>query len=49
LYVGRIAHEKKVDFLLDSYLRVRDRLDERVALVFVGDGPATAVLRERAP
>ncbi len=49
LYVGRIAHEKKVDFLLDAYLRVRDRLDKRVALVFVGDGPATAALRERAP
>lgn len=49
LYVGRIAHEKKVDFLMDAYLRVRDRLDERVALVFVGDGPATAALRARAP
>jgi len=49
LYVGRIAHEKKVDFVLDAYLRVRDRLEERVALVFVGDGPATAALRARAP
>lgn len=48
LYVGRIAHEKKVDVLLDVFLRVRDRLDERVALVFVGDGPATARLRKRA-
>ncbi len=49
LYAGRIAHEKRVDVLLDVYLRVRDRLDERVALVFVGDGPAAAGLRKRAP
>jgi phosphatidylinositol alpha 1,6-mannosyltransferase len=49
LYVGRIAHEKKVDVVLDAYLRVREQHDERVALVFVGDGPAAAGLRKRAP
>lgn len=49
LYVGRIAHEKKVDFLLEAYMRVRARSRERTALVFVGDGPATAGLRRKAP
>ncbi|MGD2047528.1 MAG: glycosyltransferase family 1 protein [Gemmatimonadota bacterium] len=47
VYVGRLAAEKRVDFLLDAFLRVRDALDDRIALVFVGDGPAGERLRAR--
>jgi glycosyltransferase involved in cell wall biosynthesis len=47
VYVGRLAAEKRVDFLLDAFVRVREALGEGVALVFVGDGPAGEKLRAR--
>jgi len=40
-YVGRIAHEKNVALLLESFRRAAQR-DSRLALVLVGDGPARA-------
>ncbi|MEX2465995.1 MAG: glycosyltransferase family 1 protein [Gemmatimonadota bacterium] len=49
LYVGRIASEKRVDFLLDVFPRIRSQVGDGVALVFVGDGPASDPLRKRAP
>ncbi len=49
LYVGRLAVEKRVDLLLDAYPRVREMAGHGTALVFVGDGPASAGLRARAP
>lgn len=47
VYVGRLAVEKRVDFLLDAFVRVRESLGGRIALVFVGDGPAGNRLRAR--
>jgi phosphatidylinositol alpha 1,6-mannosyltransferase len=50
MYVGRIAPEKKIDLLLDAFAPIRTRAAEagrRVALVFVGDGPALAGLQRR--
>lgn len=47
LYVGRVAAEKKVDLLLDAFPRIRERASKRVALVYVGDGPALEGLRRR--
>jgi len=47
LYVGRIVAEKKVDLLLEAFLRVADRMPD-VTLTIVGDGPERAELMERA-
>jgi len=49
LYVGRLAAEKRVAFLLDAFELVRERTGPDVALVFVGDGPVADKLRRRAP
>lgn len=49
IYVGRLAAEKRVDFLLDAFVRMRESIDPGTALVFVGDGPAGEGLRARAP
>jgi glycosyltransferase involved in cell wall biosynthesis len=49
VYVGRLAAEKRVDFLLDAFVRVREVTGPGTDLVFVGDGPAGEKLRARAP
>lgn len=49
IYVGRIAPEKRIDLLLEAFPEIRRRAGRRVALVFVGGGPALDGLRERAP
>lgn len=41
LFIGRIAKEKNVTFLLDSY-RTLIRKDKKIKLVIVGDGPDLA-------
>jgi len=46
-YVGRIAPEKRVDLLIEAFPEIRERASRRVALVFVGGGPALDGLRER--
>lgn len=47
LYVGRVAHEKNIDFLLDVLLEVRRRLPQ-VLLLIAGEGPARRHLEHRA-
>jgi glycosyltransferase involved in cell wall biosynthesis len=47
LYAGRIAYEKNLLFLLESFARIRDRLDQAV-MVFAGDGPQRLELEEEA-
>jgi glycosyltransferase involved in cell wall biosynthesis len=39
LYVGRVAPEKDIDILLDSYQTLPQDVTDRVHLVIVGDGP----------
>jgi len=39
LYVGRVAHEKNIDFLLRMFVRVRARCPEAL-FVIAGEGPA---------
>ncbi|MFI4914523.1 MAG: glycosyltransferase [Steroidobacterales bacterium] len=47
LYVGRVAHEKNIEFLLQSFVEVlRARPDALLAIA--GEGPAREGLRERA-
>jgi glycosyltransferase involved in cell wall biosynthesis len=43
LYVGRVAHEKNIGFLLESFLEVR-RSRPDALLVIAGEGPARAAL-----
>lgn len=43
LYVGRVAHEKNIEFLIHSYLEVR-RARPDALLVIAGEGPARATL-----
>lgn len=47
LFVGRVAHEKNIGFLLDMVDRLR-QLDDRVLLLITGEGPALAGLRAAA-
>jgi len=47
LYVGRIAHEKNIEFLMRSYLRVRRTVPESM-LVIAGEGPAQRALQQLA-
>lgn len=48
LYVGRLAAEKNLELLLRTYAAMR-RLDSRLRLVLVGDGPLLAGLQQRCP
>ncbi len=45
LYVGRVAHEKNIDFLVHCFQQVHAALPEALLLI-VGEGPAQAHLRE---
>lgn len=47
LFVGRVAHEKNIGFLLEVTAHLRQRLPEFL-LVIAGEGPALADLRSRA-
>jgi glycosyltransferase involved in cell wall biosynthesis len=43
-YIGRVAHEKNIGFLIRMFLRVRAALPEAL-LVIAGEGPARSALR----
>lgn len=45
LYVGRVAHEKNIDFLLDVAEQVREAVPDML-LVIAGDGPALPSLKQ---
>jgi 1,2-diacylglycerol 3-alpha-glucosyltransferase len=46
LYVGRVAHEKNLDYLLDVVAIVRNRV-RGILLLIAGEGPALSHLRDR--
>lgn len=46
LNVGRVAHEKNLDFLIDVIVKVRQAVPD-VLLVIAGEGPAQSVLQSR--
>jgi len=48
LYVGRLAAEKNLSLVGETYRRIRER-NPRARLVFVGDGPERAALQTRFP
>jgi len=47
LFVGRVAHEKNIDFLLQVLLKVRLQIPE-VLLLIAGEGPARHSLQQQA-
>ena len=47
VYVGRVAHEKNIDFLLEMLVSLCPQLPE-VLLVIAGEGPAAAHCQRRA-
>ncbi|MGD2119177.1 MAG: glycosyltransferase [Chromatiales bacterium] len=47
LYVGRVAFEKNIEFLMDMFLEVYEQKDD-VKLLIAGEGPALARLKKRA-
>lgn len=47
LFVGRVAHEKNIGFLLEAVDHARRALPQAL-LIVAGDGPARAALREQA-
>lgn len=47
LYVGRVAHEKNIGFLLEATQRVA-RLNPRFLLLVAGEGPALPALQKQA-
>jgi glycosyltransferase involved in cell wall biosynthesis len=47
LFVGRVAHEKNIGFLIEAVARVRRRVPELILLV-TGEGPAEQALRRQA-
>ena len=48
LYVGRLAAEKNLELLLQAFAAMQ-KLNPRMQLVLVGDGPLRAALGERCP
>lgn len=46
LFVGRVAHEKNIGFLLEAMLRTRDMRADALLLI-AGEGPAMNDLKER--
>ena len=47
LYIGRVAHEKNIGFLLQAFARARTRVPDAI-FVIAGEGPARESLRELA-
>jgi 1,2-diacylglycerol 3-alpha-glucosyltransferase len=47
LYIGRVAHEKNIEFLMHAFARVRARIPAAI-FVIAGEGPARASLRQLA-
>jgi len=45
LYLGRVAHEKNIDFLIKVLAEVKKKVDN-VLMVIAGDGPAVNSLKE---
>lgn len=45
-YIGRVAHEKNIDFLVEVFLKVREKIP-RAMLLIAGEGPAREPLQQR--
>jgi len=45
LYVGALIPEKKVDFLIESFLKIREK-HKQIKLMIIGDGPLKSFVEE---
>jgi glycosyltransferase involved in cell wall biosynthesis len=48
IYTGRLAPEKRLDLLMEAFVKVRETMGPSVGLVLVGDGPWMGRLRAEA-
>lgn len=48
LYVGRLAKEKNISLLFDSFERLNKKYQDRIALIVTGDGPQADELKNDA-
>ncbi|WP_319586142.1 glycosyltransferase family 4 protein [uncultured Desulfobulbus sp.] len=48
LYIGRLIKMKKVDLAIQAFAKAVDRLDERIILTIIGDGPEKQTLIDLA-
>jgi glycosyltransferase involved in cell wall biosynthesis len=49
LHVGRLAPEKNLETLIETWRALRDRLGPRIACVIAGDGPQASRLSRELP
>ncbi|MGM0499918.1 MAG: glycosyltransferase family 4 protein [Bacillota bacterium] len=49
LYVGRIAREKNLSLLMDSFKKLNKKYKEQIELIITGDGPELKKLKNNAP
>ncbi|MFW6016416.1 MAG: glycosyltransferase family 4 protein [bacterium] len=48
LYVGRLAREKNISLLIDSFTKLNEKYQNNIALIITGDGPLINDLKKRA-
>jgi glycosyltransferase involved in cell wall biosynthesis len=49
LYVGRIAREKNLSLLMDSFKSLKQKYNNKIELIITGDGPELKSLKKKAP
>lgn len=49
LYVGRIAREKNLSLLINSFKKLNKKYKKKIELIITGDGPELKVLKKDAP
>ncbi|TDO83368.1 glycosyltransferase involved in cell wall biosynthesis [Halanaerobium saccharolyticum] len=49
LYVGRIAREKNLSLLMDSFKSLNQKYSRKIKLIITGDGPELKSLKKEAP
>lgn len=49
LYVGRVAPEKDIDVLCESYREISDKYGDKVALIITGEGPELQRCKKEFP
>lgn len=49
LYVGRLAREKNIELLIESFKILNKKYQNKISLVITGDGPKLKTLRQIAP
>lgn len=48
-FVGRVAPEKDMDILIESYKTIKEKYNEKVALIITGEGPYLETCKKELP